>query len=124
MSQTTTGIGIALSMLGIGAFFASPRKHVTSLIPAFLGIPLTALGVAGAKEEFKQGAKAGAAGISLIGLLVSAQGLFFPQLFPATDVPREDVPMRGAVQVMTAVLCAVHLGDLARTLAPGGQDGG
>jgi cytochrome bd-type quinol oxidase subunit 2 len=124
MSQTTTGIGLALSMLGVGAFFASARKHVTSLIPAFLGIVLTALGVAGRKEEFKQGARAGAIGISLVGLLVSAQGLFFPQLFPATDVPREDVPMRGAVQIMTAVLCALHLGDVARTLAQGGQDGG
>jgi len=122
MSQTTTGIGIALSMLGIGAFFASPRRHITSLIPAFLGLPLAALGVAGAKEEFRQGANAGAAGVSLIGLLVSAQGLFFPQLFPVTDVPREDAPLRGAVQAMTAVLCAIHLGNIARTFAQGGPN--
>ena len=104
------------------AFFASARRHITSLIPALLGVPLAALGVAGAKEEFKRGAKVGAAGVSLIGLLVSAQGLFVPQLFPATNVPREDVPIRSAVQVMTAVLCILHLGDLARSLAQGGQD--
>ena len=123
MSQITMGVGIALSMLGVGAFFSSPRKHITTLIPAFLGVLLTALGVAGRNEEFKQRAKAGAAGVSLLGLLISAQGLFFPQIFPATDVPREDVPMRGAVQAMTAVLCALHLGDVARTLFQGSDDG-
>jgi len=123
MSQVTMGIGIALSMLGVGAFFASPRKHVTSLIPVFLGLPLTLLGVAGRREDLKRGATAGAAGISLIGLLVSAQGLFFPQLFPATDVPREDVPMRGAVQATTAALCGIHLGNAARRLLQGDRDG-
>jgi hypothetical protein len=123
MSPITTGIGIALSMLGVGAFFASPRKHVTSLIPTFLGLPLALLGVAELKEDLKQGATAGAAGVSLIGLLVSAQGLFFPQLFPVTDVPREDAPMRGAVQAITAVLCAILLGNIVRTFTQGGANG-
>lgn len=122
MSQITMGIGVILSILGVGAFLGSTRKHVTSLIPTFLGLPLALLGVAGLKEDLKRGATIGAAGVSLIGLVVSAQGLFFPQFFPATDASTEDAPMRGPVQALTAALCGMHLGNFVRMLIQGGQD--
>jgi hypothetical protein len=117
------GIGTALGFLGVGAFAGSKQKHITALIPALLGLPLVLLGIAARKEDLEQGATIGAAGVSLVGLLVSLQGMFFPGLFPVTDVPRGEYPTRGAVQAITAVLCAVHLGNVAQTLVRGGQDG-
>ena len=116
MSPITMGIGTALSMLGVGAFFGSTRKHITALIPAFLGLPLVILGVAAQKEDLAEGAAVGATGVSVVGLLVSLQGLFLPQLVPLTDVPRSEYPMRGAVQTITAVLCGIHVSLSVRAL--------
>jgi len=46
-------------------------------------------------------------------VLVSLQGLLFPQLFPATA--EVDRPRRGVVQGITAALCGVHLGLVVRS---------
>jgi hypothetical protein len=122
MSAITMGIGTALSMLGVGAFFTSTHKHITTLIPLFLGLPLVILGIAGRKEDLKQGAELGAAGLSLVGVLVSLQGLFFPGLFPQTSGPRDEYPTRSAVQAITAVLCGTHLGLVLKSFRQPGQD--
>jgi cytochrome bd-type quinol oxidase subunit 2 len=122
MSETSIGIGTALSMLGIGAFFNSSRKHVTALIPVFLGVPLFLLGLAARKEDLAEKAALGATGVSLAGVLVSVQSLFFPQMFAATAVPRSEYPMRGAIQAMTGVLCASFLGLAIRSLIQEAQD--
>lgn len=122
MSSITMGIGTALGMIGVGAFFSSKHKHITTLIPFFLGLPLVLLGIAGRKEEWKQGAELGAAGISLVGVLVSLQGLFFPDLFPQTAGPRGEYPTRSAVQAITAGLCGTHVGLTAQSLMQPGQD--
>lgn len=50
----------------------------------------------------------GATGVSALGVLVSLQGLLFPQLFPITA--ETDRPRRSAVQGITAALCGLHLG--------------
>ena len=122
MSETSMGIGTALSMLGIGAFFNSSRKHITALIPVFLGVPLFLLGLAAHKEDLAKKAALGATGVSLAGVLVAVQGLFFPQMFAETADSKGEFPMRGAVQAMTGVLCASHLGLVVRSLIQEAKD--
>jgi hypothetical protein len=108
MSEITAGVGSALSLLGLGAFLGAGRKHITALIPAFLGVPLVLLGLAGRGEGMTRDAMHGATGVSALGVLVSLQGLLLPQLFPATaDAGR---PRMGAVQGITAALCGLYLG--------------
>ncbi len=122
MSEMAMGIGTALSMLGVGAFFSASRKHITTLIPAFLGMPLFLLGVAAHKEDLAKGATLGATGLSFAGFLVSVQGLFFPQLFSETAVSRSEYPKRGAVQAITAVLCGTHVWLSVQSFRRTGQD--
>jgi hypothetical protein len=121
MSQISIGIGTALSFLGIGAFFGAGSGHIGSLIPAFLGIPLSVLGIAGSREDLAEKTTYGAAGLSLLGLLISVQGLFFPQLFPATADSRGEYPMRSAVQAITAVLCGAHIWAVVRSFVQQAQ---
>jgi uncharacterized membrane protein len=107
MSEITVGIGSALSVFGLGAFLGAGRKHITALIPAFLGLPLLVLGLAGRREGMTRDAMHTATGVSALGVLVSLQGLLFPQLFPATA--EADRPRRSLVQGITAALCGLHL---------------
>jgi hypothetical protein len=115
MSEITVGVGSALSFLGLGAFFGTSRKHVTALIPAFLGVPLLLFGLAGRRDSMTREDMHGATAVSALGVLVSLQGLLFPQLFPATA--EADRPRRGLVQGITAALCGLHLGLAVRSFA-------
>jgi hypothetical protein len=80
------------------------------LIPTLFGLPLALLGVAARREEFTKDTMHGAAGLSLLGLLVALQGLLFPQLFPATNVSPGERPKRRTAQGALAMLCGLHVG--------------
>ena len=110
MPQVTIGIGSVLSLLGIGAYLGASRKHITALIPTFIGLPLSLLGVVARQEKLSENATRGEVGLSLLGFLVSLQGLFFPELFPATYVSADEHPKRGAAQAIMAALCGLHFG--------------
>ena len=99
-----------MSFLGLGAVLGADRKHITALIPTFIGLPLSLLGVAARQEELSDSATRGAVGLSLLGFLVALQGLFFPELFPATYVSADEHPKRGAAQALMAALCGLHIG--------------
>lgn len=105
----TAAIGALLSLLGVGVFVKTRHKHVTVLIPFFVGVPMLVLGLAAmASEERSADAMHAATGISALGLFASLQGLLAPQLFRATAEGREEHQIRTVVQAVTAGLCAGH----------------
>ena len=108
MQKITVAIGVALSLLGMGAFVKTRHKHITVLIPFFVGLPLLLLGVLASREDRAADAMHAASAVSALGLVAGLQGVLFPQLFQATAENREAHQMRTEVQIATAGLCAVH----------------
>jgi hypothetical protein len=108
MQKITLAIGAVLSLLGVGAFVKTRHKHITVLIPFFVGVPMFLLGLAASREDRAADAMHAATGVSALGLVAGLQGILFPQLFQATAENREAHQMRTAVQVATTGLCAVH----------------
>lgn len=111
MSLINIVIGAALTVLGLGAYAQSPSKHASALFPALLGGLLITFGVVGQKSPKAQSTAATlASSASLVGLLVSLQGLLFPQLFASTAEHPEEHRTRRVVQASTAGLCATEVG--------------
>lgn len=107
MVQATTGVGLALVALGIGAYFGSGAESVTALIPAFLGIVLAALGAAGRRADRRALAMHLAAAVALLGLLGGAMGLpKLPELVTGDDLDR---PWAVGTQSAMAIILAVYL---------------
>lgn len=117
MGKLTMIFGALLGILGLGAYATSENKHVTILIPAFIGLPLLLIGAVGGQDKGNKEPTIVAGAFSLLGLLVSLQGLFLPQLFRSTAEHPEEHPMRRAVQGSTAVISGAYLGVAARSLA-------
>lgn len=69
MPRITISIGILLVLLGLGMFLVTGQKSVTALIPAFFGLPLTFLGLAGLKDGWRKHAMHGATLVALLGFL-------------------------------------------------------
>ena len=109
MAKITLFFGLLLSLLGLGAYAGATRRHITTLIPTLLGFPLLALGLAGRKEQLTEDTTYVASGLSLLGLVVSLQGLLFPQLFSSTAAESEEHPKRRLVQASTAALTGAYL---------------
>lgn len=45
MANLGITLGILLTLLGFGAYFGTGRQSITALIPAFVGLPILALGL-------------------------------------------------------------------------------
>jgi hypothetical protein len=70
MGKTTIVFGLALIVLGIVSYLASGAVSITAMIPAFFGVPLTALGAwANTGEKAKKTAMHIASVVGLIGTL-------------------------------------------------------
>lgn len=108
MATMTMILGSLLSALGLGAYLGTVERHFTALIPTYVGVPMLFLGAAARKDEHVEAVMHAATGLSLVGLLVSLQGLFLPHLFSETVECSEDHPQRQAVQAGTAVLTGIH----------------
>ena len=69
------GLGIALVVLGIGAYAGSDFASVTALIPAVFGIAIAVLGVVGRRTGRQRLAVYGIGVLALLGVLGSARGI-------------------------------------------------
>jgi hypothetical protein len=98
--------GVLLTLLGGGFFVYTGMDlgKITSLIPAFFGIPLIVLGIVARNEKARMHAMHGAALLGLVGFGVPAfmviKGLIGGNEF---GLPQQE-------QVVMAVLCLVFLG--------------
>ena len=69
------GLGIALVVLGIGAYVLSDFTSVTALIPAVFGVAIALLGVVGRQTPRQRLAVYGIGALALLGVLGSARGI-------------------------------------------------
>ncbi len=104
MIRQTIGVGIAMVILGVVAYFVTGMVSVTALIPSFFGVVIGALGFFALKAMLKNKSKPfliGALVVSVLGVLGPA-GRVLPSLF------RGELELGAAtvVQIVFAVLAA------------------
>jgi len=101
-------IGLALVVIGVGAYVGSGTASVTALVPSVLGAILAALGVvAMARPRAHRHAMHAAAAVALLGFLGSLQGI--PAFFELLGGAVVERPWAAAAQALTAVLSAVFV---------------
>ena len=105
MYRVTILFGILLGITGIVGFYLTGAKHLTALIPAFIGIPLFVCGIIAAKEAMRMMAMHIAILIGLIGFIGAAATLF-----------KADQEMAAIVsKSITSVLCVTFVGLCVRS---------
>jgi hypothetical protein len=72
MVRFTVALGIALVVLGVGAYVLTSGASVTALIPAFVGVPLLACGALARSATRRRPALAVALAVALLGALGSS----------------------------------------------------
>jgi hypothetical protein len=75
MVRFTTALGVALVLLGIGAYVLTSAVSVTALIPAFVGVPLLACAAVARSANRRRPALAVALAIALLGALGSSMNV-------------------------------------------------
>ncbi len=105
MPHLAITFGALLTLLGVGVWLATGADHVTSLIPAFFGVPLLLTGLAGLKAVLRMHAMHLAAGIALLGLLGSLARPI--SKLASGDGVAMGVPL--VSQLVMAALCGVFL---------------
>jgi hypothetical protein len=107
MPRITALLGVALVLLGVGGYFATGMVSVTAMIPAFLGVPLVALGMLGRRPAWRKTLMHLALVLTLIGLAGAARGL--PGLFQLAGGLEVARPAAVVAQSAMALLCLLHL---------------
>lgn len=72
MVRFTAALGVALVILGVGAFVLTSAVSITALIPAFVGVPLLACAAVARSARWRRPALAVALAVALLGALGSA----------------------------------------------------
>lgn len=103
MASGTTGLGVALTTLGVASYLGTGRESATALIPAAFGLPIAALGALGRTPL----ARTGATVLATAGLAGSARGVTqLPALLRGDPVAR---PAAIIAQSAMAGMCALWL---------------
>ena len=105
MYRVTILFGILLGITGIVGFYLTGAKHLTALIPAFIGIPLFVCGIIAAKEAMRMLAMHIAILIGLIGF-IGAAATFFKD--------GQSIEAKFSKSI-TALLCATLVGLCVRS---------
>lgn len=99
--------GIILITIGLFGYFGISSESITALIPAFLGLPVTLLGVIGLNENRLKVTMHIASVLMLLGFLGTVSGLFkFFSMIGGADEAR---PSAVIIQAIMAILCLVFL---------------
>jgi hypothetical protein len=107
MANVVIALGIVLSLLGLGAYFGTGRQSITALIPAFLGLPIAALGLVARDPRRLKAAMHASVVLALLGFLGSVRGVRGAiALASGEEVAR---PTAVVIQTVMAVLCAIFL---------------
>ena len=104
MSFLAIVFGVLLSVLGGGFFVYTGMEKVTSLIPAFFGIPLIVLGFIARNEKFRMHAMHGAALLGLIGFAMPAYMVI------AGLIRGDEFGNAKAEQTAMSALCVIFVG--------------
>lgn len=69
--KTAIGVGVALAVVGVGAYVAIEDAHVTTLIPAIFGVIFVFLGRFGLERDDDLQVAYGIGGLAVLGILGS-----------------------------------------------------
>lgn len=105
------GVGVALVVLGVGAYVATDFASVTALIPAIFGILCVALGRLGRGTDRGRLARYGLGALAVLGIAGSARGIG-DMVTLATGGTVESAAAVASQAAMVA-LCLVLLGAVA-----------
>lgn len=106
MTAVTRGIGVALIIVGVGAWLLAGGfgTSLTALLPALLGLVILVLGLLAGREPLHRHAIHSALVIALLGLLGT-----IPRALPALTPGEEDAGLAAWASLVTAVLCLIYL---------------
>jgi hypothetical protein len=108
MHKLALWIGLALVVIGVGAYIGSGAASLTALVPSVLGAILAALGaLAMARPGAHRHAMHAAAAVALLGFFGSLQGI--PAFFALLGGAVVERPWAATAQALTALLSAVFV---------------
>ena len=107
MATVSIGFGLALTVLGAGAYLGTGAQSVTALIPSFFGLPVVVLGILARDGRRLKMTMHAAAVLALLGLLGSARGV--PGALALVGGGQVARPEAVVVQAIMAALCAAFL---------------
>ncbi len=108
MPRATILYGALLTVLGVGGYLFTGSVSLTSLIPAFFGVPLIVLGIWGQKPAALKHAMHGAAVLALLGIFGSAGGLLqLPALLSGAEVLRPAAVISRSIMAVISVVFLV-----------------
>jgi hypothetical protein len=115
MPKLTMIIGFLLTLVGIGFFVGlsitgGESPSVTSLIPAFAGIPILLLGVLATRESIRKHAMHAVAALALLGFILPL-GRLAMQLAKGAELKATVL----ASLILMALLCGTLLGACVRS---------
>jgi uncharacterized membrane protein len=105
--SSTRALGGVLILVGVVAYVVTQFESVTALLPAFLGVPVLALGLVAGRERARRPAIIAALVLALLGALGTAGNLGdLPALLTGEEVERAAAVVTSAI---TALLCLIYL---------------
>ena len=117
MARITIAFAALLIILGLVAYFGMQEpgnRSVTALIPAFVGLPLLALGlVAQAKPTTRKHTMHAAAALGTLGFLGTVPGVVKAIKWMGGTAPGR--PAAVQVQVIMCLMCAVYVALCVRS---------
>lgn len=105
MAPIAIFFGVILTLLGGGCYAYTGMEHITSLFPAFFGLPLIVLGIAAFNDKYRMHAMHGAAVLGLVGFAVPGVMVILAVL--VNGKPFE--PIKHGEQTAMAVLSGIFL---------------
>lgn len=100
--------GLALSILGIGAYMLSDTKSITSLIPLFFGAPVIVCGIIARNEKLRMHAMHVAVLLALLGFLGTVSGLVnLPLLLSGAAIEKPLIVATKGIMSLTSLVFLV-----------------
>ena len=100
-------LGIILIIMGLFGYFGLGSQSITALIPAFLGLPVTLLGILGRQEKYLKLTMHINSVLMLLGFLGTVRGLI--KFFRMLSGAQLEIPEAVTVQAIMSILCLVFL---------------
>ena len=104
MARSTTALGIALLILGLGGYLLTGASSLTALIPAAFGLLFVVAGLLARNDRLRVNAMHAAVVLAVLGFLGSVRGLF-----RIADV-FHPISTRPAAVVAQAIMALLTLG--------------
>lgn len=108
MPKATIIFSVFLIVIGVGFYTWTGSVAITALLPAFLGIPILALGALAFGEKRRKHVMHGAFGLGVLGLVAGLMGVVeLPKLLAGAEIER---PLAVTQQLVVLLASAIYVG--------------